>query len=421
MLITAQILLSALILLILYDLILTVPFILAIAANKKSIIRTDERYPKVAVILSLRGADPFLGRCIEGLLEQDYPDYSLHLVVDHINDPALQILQDARFQNHGSRLNVQILEKPPSYCSLKCASQIQAIRNLDPAVEIIAFVDADTQPHHNWLRNLVSPLLDADTGATTGNRWYLPDHHPSFGTIVRYVWNATAMIAMFWLRIPWGGTMAVKRIVFEKTDILDHWQNALCEDTSLSEYLKKIGLRLKFVPGLIMFNHENCTLSGFLRWEVRQLLNNRLHHPLWYSIVIHAFGMVAIVVANLALLIIALASGNQLVFNIVTLALAIYGIILILLLTLLEIYMRRIARERGIATNWLSPRAVLMILTAIPVAHLLHPIIVTKALMANFVEWRGVKYRIDGPGKIKLVNYEPYVTSRKSNGTNDSL
>src|SRR5436309_2007209 len=52
----------------------------------------DERLPRAAVILPLRGADPFLRDCLIGLLGQDYPRYSLHIVIDHADDPAHELV-----------------------------------------------------------------------------------------------------------------------------------------------------------------------------------------------------------------------------------------------------------------------------------------------------------------------------------------
>ncbi len=43
---------------------------------------------KTAVILCLRGSDPFLADCLQGLLHQDYPCYDVRIVIDSPDDPA---------------------------------------------------------------------------------------------------------------------------------------------------------------------------------------------------------------------------------------------------------------------------------------------------------------------------------------------
>ena len=42
--------------------------------------------PRTVVILCLRGADPQLEDCLSGLLHQDYDNWELRIVVDHIDE-----------------------------------------------------------------------------------------------------------------------------------------------------------------------------------------------------------------------------------------------------------------------------------------------------------------------------------------------
>ena len=47
--------------------------------------------PPVAIILSLRGADPGLEEGLRRLLTQDYDHYQLVVIVDHPSDPAWEV------------------------------------------------------------------------------------------------------------------------------------------------------------------------------------------------------------------------------------------------------------------------------------------------------------------------------------------
>ncbi len=53
----------------------------------------------------------------------------------------------------------------------------------------------------------------------------------SWGALVRYLWNAAAIVQMYWYEIAWGGTLAVKRKAIEKAGLLERWRHAFCEDT----------------------------------------------------------------------------------------------------------------------------------------------------------------------------------------------
>ncbi len=154
-------------------------------------------------------------------------------------------------------------------------------------------------PHPSWLGELTAPLADEHIGAATGNRWYMPGAG-SWGAMVRYLWNAAAMVQMYWYEIPWGGTLAVKRKVIDELGLLDRWRNAFCEDTMLFRQLGKRGLRVKFVPSLMMVNREDCGLGACLSWIRRQLLTARLYHPLWPLVLLHGLGTTLVLAAAVA-------------------------------------------------------------------------------------------------------------------------
>ena len=221
----------------------------------------DSRYcPRAAIILCLRGRDPFLEMCLESILKQDYPDYQLRIVIDSRQDPAWQVAQSLADRYGAERVCIEALEERHGTCSLKCSAVVQALERLDESFQVAALVDADTLTHPSWLRELVAPLRDERVAVTTGNRWYMPATG-SWGAMVRYLWNAAAVVQMFWDGVCWGGTLAIKRGIFVKGDLLDRWRHALCEDTMLFRWLGKRGMRVKFVPSLMIVNREDCGLG----------------------------------------------------------------------------------------------------------------------------------------------------------------
>src|SRR5258708_34808161 len=102
-----------------------------------------------------------------------------------------------------ARVTARVLETKYETCSLKVSALSQAIGELDAAVRVVALIDADVIPYAHWLRDLVRPLRDANVGATTGLRWYLPES-ADWGSLVRCLWNAAACTQMLAFDIPWG-------------------------------------------------------------------------------------------------------------------------------------------------------------------------------------------------------------------------
>ena len=130
--------------------------------------------PKVAVLLGLRGADPFLKYCIQGLLQQNYSDYTVFFIVDSPSDPALpivtEILDQEKVKSPGCKYEVVVVDEHRDSCALKCNSLVHIIEKLDESFQVVAILDADTRPFPTWLRQLVEPLSDPRFAATSGLR-----------------------------------------------------------------------------------------------------------------------------------------------------------------------------------------------------------------------------------------------------------
>jgi cellulose synthase/poly-beta-1,6-N-acetylglucosamine synthase-like glycosyltransferase len=368
---------------------------------------SDAQCPKSTVILCLRGTDPFLETTLRGLLNQDYPCYDVRIVVDSEVDPAWQLVHDVLAQ--GSRCPVQVsaLREPLATCSLKCSSLLQAVAGLDDSYEVIALLDADTLPHASWLRELVAPLADPTVGAATGNRWYMPAI-PSWGAIVRYQWNAAAAVQMHAFQIAWGGTLALRAAALRQSDVFQRWALAFGEDTMIYSSLRKLGLRVAFVPSLMMVNRENCTLRGFLQWMRRQLLSARLYHPKFFLVVLHGLLTSAGLIAAAALLPVAMVRHQAWAAAVLAATLAGYLAAMVGLLAMLEHEVRRSPRLREEPLGRFDLIRLLRILLAIPLTQAAFAGVLLSALWVRRVKWRGVEYEIQGPWKIRLLGYFPY-------------
>ena len=254
----------------------------------------------------------------------------------------------------GPNLRVEPLAEHRQTCSLKCSSLAQAVASLDESYEVVALLDADTVPHRTWLRELVQPLADPGVGAATGNRWYMPAAI-TWATLVRYLWNAAAIVQMYCYGIPWGGTLALKLNVLRRTGLLQLWKHAFCEDTMLYKARGAEGLRVAFVPSLMMVNREACEMSGFISWLQRQLLTARLYHPGWPAVVLHGFATPLMLALGMILFAAALLRSDGPSAAWIGSGLACYLGLLPCLLALIESSVRRIVRASRRAHGLAEP------------------------------------------------------------------
>ena len=381
-------------------------------AHQKDLL-IDEKLPRTAVILCLRGADPFLPKCLEALINQNYPDYEIQIVVDSYKDPAWGMVTQTVEKAAAKHVTISSLVVPRLTCSLKCSALVQAISNLDDNCEVVALVDADTVVHSNWLRELVSPLTNPQVGATTGNRWYLPQGR-YWGNVVRYIWNVAAVTQMYFYHIPWGGSLAIKTKVFRQTQLLKKWEQAFNEDTMLKQILQQQELRVEFVPSIIMVNREETDLKSFLGWVKRQLLCSRLYHTAWNAIAIH--GVLTTVLPTVAIILLLTTWLNEEWFNVAYFGggLAIYVLTQIVCLTILENRVRGIVERKGEVLPSVDATTVFKVLLGLPLTQIVYTLALTSAMFMQQVKWRGITYQIKSPWDIKLVEYQPYTASETS-------
>jgi cellulose synthase/poly-beta-1,6-N-acetylglucosamine synthase-like glycosyltransferase len=259
--------------------------------------------PRATALLSLRGADPSLVDCLGGLLNQDYPQYTVCIVVDSASDPAWEEVQRILARGHPANVQVRVavLAEHRDTCSLKVSSTLQAISGLDDQIEVLAFIDGDVIPARNWLRSLVEPLRDPGVGATTGFPWYAPTE-TSWGTLVRYLWMAAAVMQMFSFRIAWGGSLAFHARVFRHPRALERWSRSFSEDTGTFGLVRELGLALRFVPEVMTVNPESIDLRNCYTFIRRQLFVTRFQHVWWTPLWMLNVGLIAAVVGACVLL-----------------------------------------------------------------------------------------------------------------------
>ncbi|WP_414563597.1 MULTISPECIES: glycosyltransferase [unclassified Anabaena] len=385
---------------------LALVFLFYIHLSHKKIL-SDEELPKTAVILCLRGADPYLPNCIEALLNQNYPEYDLKLIVDSQDDPAWEVVNETIKKQEASNFQISPLRIIRHNCSLKCSSLLQAVSELDDSYKVVALVDADTIVHANWLRELVSPLTDPKIGATTGNRWYMPTGK-YWGSLVRYIGNVSTVVQMYLFRIPWGGTLAIKTDVLRHTGILEKWGQAFGEDLMMHNILKQHGMQVKLVPSLIMLNREECDLLGFMDSLKRLLFYSRLYHPRWIAIIGDAVSSILFPSLAIVVFILSLLDTQWDLAMILLATYCIYTIGLLLLTLILELAVSPVIRFQGQPMTPLSVATVGKILIAIPLTQWVYGLAMLSSLWMSTVKWRGIVYRVQNPWNIRLVEYHPY-------------
>ena len=370
--------------------------------------RRDDFQPlKAAVVLSLRGPDPFLGNCLRGLIRQQYDDFTIFLVVDHQDDPVIDDIKKVIDETDADNVVVSILRDHRSTCSLKCSAMIQGVTDLDDSYQVVAFVDGDALPHETWLMELVDPLHNDKVGVTYGNRWYAPPDR-GVGSWVRYCWNVGAVVQVWLNDIVWAGSMALRLDTISKIDLLESWSKAISDDSMVHRQLRKHQYKIKFVPSVIMVNREAIGCGNFMNWMQRQLVASKSCGAGWLWVGLHGVNLAATQVFTIAILIGALYSADATSTWLGLSGLAIYWGSSLASILLTERQMRRTTRELGQPISWPPFAGTLMILPAMLIIQCAYPIVLASAFLKRRIVWRGIEYDILGVGNVVMRNYHPY-------------
>lgn len=112
---------------------------------------------KVSVIVPFYNSERYLKRCVEGLLQQSYPreQYEILMIDNNSTDTSIETLR----QYAGIRLLHET--KQGAYAARN--------RGLQEAKgEIMAFIDADCVPSHDWLHEIMLAMEQPDLGIVLG-------------------------------------------------------------------------------------------------------------------------------------------------------------------------------------------------------------------------------------------------------------
>jgi len=375
---------------------------------------TREFSPKTMVILPLRGTDPSLTGGLKKILNQDYPNYHIRFLLDSHEDPALPFVKSAVEQWGKGCAEIKIIDEHFSTCSLKCCALYHGIADIDSSFESVVILDADTNPPKDWLRQLVEPLSDPQFPVATGLRWYIPTQSNA-GSLVRYLWNAAAVVQQDLYRIPWGGSLALRRDFLTESDILERWKHSIADDTPIMSAVRQAKRRIAVVPSLFLVNRETCGLRVFHGWVKRQMLMTKLYHPAWRMVL----GQAVLITLPLMLLVgtflagLMLGNGQVAFWSLISFLFYWAGVFGTL--PIMECAIRQIVQRHGESVGQWSFFRTLLTFTMVPVTQVIY---VSSLFWLHFlrrVEWRGIEYEIIGK-RIRLIEYKPYAAKQSEKG-----
>lgn len=358
-----------------------------------------------AILAPVKGIDPDFPETLRSLLSQNYPaPYDLLLSLESKDDPAIALIEElVRESEQAGELHARSVD-----CIIAglCHDRGQKVHNLSVAAqklatdtEVICFIDSDARPSREWLAELTAPLAQPEVGASTGFRWYLPVDD-GFVSSLACLWNSMALglVARENNNFAWGGSMAIRRLIFDGRSVIDHyWKGSVSDDGGLTAAVHEAGLRIAFVPNCILPSLHTFRWEGLWEFVTRQFIITRIYIPQLYRFAIIASGLDI------------LGFFGSLIFATIEILLGHTPIVLCLLLA--SVYALTVAtgivRYKGSriffadhAEAVRKTRNVLVFGT--PLAWLLNFCSLCVAWRRRTILWRGIRYEILGRGRLTI-------------------
>ena len=356
--------------------------------------------PRTVLIVPCKGLESAFGENISSFFNQDYENYLLWFVVADESDPAYSELCKLKklLRQASKARDVQIfVAGKGKACSQKIHNLLYCYERISDDIDILAFADSDACVRSDWLSHLVYPLRQPKNGVATGYRWFIPKKN-NLASLALSALNAKVAQLLGNTRFnqAWGGSMAVRVDVFRRLGLDKIWPKALSDDLSLSTAVKKVGLKVAFVPACLVASHESTTWRKLFEFSRRQFLITRIYAPKtwWFGLCSCVYSVLGIWgAAALAIYATMIQHRNMNLFALVPLVFFVNQ--------LGRAILRQTTAEKLLQHECRAMRAACLAdILACWLWSLLLLFFIISSAFGRTIVWRGIRYKLLGPTEI---------------------
>jgi ceramide glucosyltransferase len=366
--------------------------------------RRPQPMSRVALLIPCKGLDARFRTNITSFLTQNCDGYRLFFVVQDEGDPAYAALREIKEtlgpKSRASDIQILVAGLSAS-CSQKTHNLLYAFNRLPEETKIVAFADSDICVHEDWLMRLVWPLRRPGRCMASGYRWFVPTSN-NLPTLILSALNGSIaqLLGNSRFNHAWGGSMAIRMEDARRIDLTQVWNNTVSDDFSLSQAVKRAGMKVTFVPACLVPSFECITWAGLCEFTRRQLLITRVYAPrTWWAGFLASCGSVVGQWGSLAAALYAAATGAGHLFLYASVP-AIFLAGQVLRAVLRQATAMKILPE---CRRQLRPAAAADILGC----WLWSPLLLLFLLSSAFgrtISWRGIRYRLLGPTRTEVLS-----------------
>lgn len=355
--------------------------------------------PFASIIAPCRRLDADLEENLAALFRQNFPQFEIVFAVDDERDEAVSVIKKLISEN--AQVSAKYIVASKTFdSSQKVENLREAVLHVSDESKVFAFVDSDARPDEDWLRNLIAPLQDENIGVATGYRWFI-SKNGNFASEMRSVWNASIASALgenVRSNFCWGGSMAIRREIFEKIEMREKWRGRLSDDFAVTRAMKDADLPICFVPQALTASVEDCSLRELFEFTTRQMKITRVYSQnLWIASFIGS-GLFNLVWLG-GILVLIFADKNSFSFWFTLISLVLVSIFSIgkshLRLNAVKLVLKNYENE---LTGQFWTQKLLWLFS--PAIFFYNAFC---ALLSKKIVWRGIKYKLESAQKTVVI------------------
>ncbi len=213
-----------------------------------------KKFPPVTVFVTVKNSAGTIKKCIESLLQQDYPSYEVVVVDAYSTDGTYEILKE--FADKG-KIKLKRLE---GYAGRALNWIIDNAKT-----EIIAVTDADCIAPKHWLKALITPLISDPEAVAAAGPMLNPHDIKGIAKIIgeELEWRFKSFKGRYVLRSP-TASFAFYRSVAKKVRFDEGLKVAF--ETDFCFRLLKYG-KIRYTPEAYIYHYHRSTLCSYFKQQ----------------------------------------------------------------------------------------------------------------------------------------------------------
>jgi ceramide glucosyltransferase len=236
--------------------------------------------PAITILKPVCGLEPGLEQNLASFFEQDYPDYEIVFGARSSEDPAVAVVRELQGRYPNIRSSVEF-SGPPDRPNAKICSLLKMYAAA--AHDFIVMSDSDVCVGRDYLRHVVSPLLDQRVGLVTCAYRGVPGEGiwsrlDALGMSVEMTSGVLVADLLEGMKFALGPSMATRRDVLQAIGGVEALADYYADDFVLGNEVHQSGRRV-VLSHYVVEQRSGHTFQSCMRHQVRWMRSTRFSRP----------------------------------------------------------------------------------------------------------------------------------------------